>query len=79
MKVRSDTSYNRNRKVIDELNSNHKICDELSKNIHIDTAVGNLLKLDQLHRDSSEYAQVYNDVIQVGMYPIDSTSSHISV
>ena len=67
-------SYNDRTKLMNEIESNPKILDEIKKNIHIDSILKDLDKLNSLDKDSNEYKELYNKVIQVGEYPINKNN-----
>ena len=67
-------SYNDRTKLMNEIESNPKILDEIKKNIHIDSILKDLDRLNSLDKDSNEYKELYNKVIQVGEYPINKNN-----
>ena len=70
-KVKND-SYKEKEIIIKEIIENEKIINEIKKDIFIENNIlEDLEKLNSLDKQSKEYSELYNDVIQVGEYPIE--------
>lgn len=70
-KVKND-SYKEKEIIIKEIMENQKIINEIKKDIFIENNIlEDLEKLNSLDKQSKEYSELYNDVIQVGEYPIE--------
>ena len=68
--VRYD-SYSANSKIINEIINNKKIMDTFKQDIVVENNVlGELDRLNSLDKNSNEYKELYNKVIQVGEYNI---------
>jgi acyl-CoA dehydrogenase len=64
-------SYKENSKIIDEIVDNRKIMDTFKTDIVIENSVlEELDRLNSLDKNSDEYKELYNKVIQVGEYKI---------
>ena len=64
-------SYKENSKIIDEIINNRKIMDTFKHDIIIENSVlEELDRLNSLDKNSNEYKELYNKVIQVGEYKI---------
>ena len=64
-------SYKENSKIIDEIINNRKIMDTFKHDIVIENSVlEELDRLNSLDKNSDEYKELYNKVIQVGEYKI---------
>ena len=69
-KIKSD-DYKKRRVVLSEINNNPKIMDLIREDIYTDgTILEDLNKLNSLDKNSQEYKELYNKVIQVGEYSI---------
>ena len=69
MKIKINSfSYQNNRDLILELKQNPKIIDSIKEDVYIDEVLNNLEKLNRLNPQSSEYENIYQDVISVGEY-----------
>ena len=59
--------------LIHEVSKNPKILETLKGDIHLkNSPLESLLELDSYNEDSDTYKTLYNDVIQVGEYKIQS-------
>ena len=66
--------YNSSRSIIKELKTNNLILDTLSQDIYIDGILDKMKQLSNLKTDDPKYQTIYNQIIQVAEYPIDSKS-----
>ena len=69
--VKSD-SFDRERIVYNEIMSNTKVMEEIKKNIHVkNNILEDLEKANMLAKDSLEYKELHNKIINVGEYAED--------
>ena len=69
-KIKPD-DYKKRRLVLSEINNNPKIMDLIREDIYTEgTILEDLNKLNSLDKNSQEYKELYNKVIQVGEYSI---------
>ena len=65
-----DKSYNNNTEIINEVLKNNKIMNSIKEDLYVNgTILEELNSLNHYERDSKEYKELYNKVIQVGEYP----------
>jgi|UniRef100_A0A6C0IMH3 acyl-CoA dehydrogenase len=67
--------YNTNKIIVDEAVKNPSVDEVFRENIYLDKALMNLVNLNSLDKGTDKYKEVYNEVIQVGKYPIKQTST----
>ena len=68
----SSTSYKEDRKLIDEVLDNKKIINVIKEDIYTkDNILGKMEILNELDQNSESYKDLYDDIIQVGEYPIN--------
>ena len=69
--ITSSRNYNNDRKLIDEVMNNKKIIDVIKEDIYTkDNILGKMEILNELDQNSESYRDLYQDIIQVGEYPI---------
>ena len=68
----SSTSYKEDRKLIDEVLDNKNIINVIKEDIYTkDNILGKMEILNELDQNSESYKDLYDDIIQVGEYPIN--------
>ena len=69
--ITSSRNYNNDRTLIDEVMNNKKIIDVIKEDIYTkDNILGKMEILNELDQNSESYRDLYQDIIQVGEYPI---------
>ena len=61
--------------IVDESIKNPQIENIFRENIYLDKGLKNLLSLNSLEKGTDKYKEVYDEVIQVGKYPIKQYTS----
>jgi len=70
-KIKTD-NYQTKRDVLEEINQNPKIMDLIKEDVYTHgTILEELETLNSLDKNSQEYKDLYNKIIQVGEYPIE--------
>lgn len=64
----SFTSYNEERIIFKEIMNNPKIIDSIKENIHIGDILHDLERINSLEKNSEEYIELKNKIINVGEY-----------
>ena len=67
--------YNTSKMIVDESIKNPQIENIFRENIYLDKGLKKLLSLNSLEKGSDKYKEVYDQVIQVGKYPIKQYTS----
>ncbi len=70
MKSQKSESYSTNNKIILEFTENDKILESLLDNVYLNNNVKKLLTLNNYDKDSEDYQNLYNNIIQVGEFEI---------
>ena len=68
MKQTPVTSYLDNKRLIDELQKNPRILESIESNIYLDPTILRMKKMESLPKESVEYKQLYDEMVQVGMF-----------
>ena len=67
---RKKEEYSLNKKILEEVDKNPMIMEHIREDIHIDKGHAKLLALDQMEKGTDLYNEMYNDLIQVGKFPV---------
>ena len=62
--------YNTSKLIVDEAIKNPSVEDIFRENIYLDKGLKNLINLNSLEKGTDKYKELYDEVIQVGKYPI---------
>ena len=68
----SSSSYDSHRDIVTEVDQNNKIMESIKEHVYEAGILEELNRLNSLDQDSDEYKQLYQKIIQVGEYPIES-------
>ena len=68
----SSSSYDSHRDIVTEVDKNNKIMESIKEHVYEAGILEELNRLNSLDQDSDEYKQLYQKIIQVGEYPIES-------
>ena len=67
---RKKEEYSLNKKILDEVDRNPIIMQHIREDIHIDKGHAKLLSLDSMEKGTDLYKEMYDDMIQVGTFPV---------
>ena len=62
--------YSENDRLVDEFLKNPVISETLLENVYIDKGLKKLIEIDAMERNSELYQELYDDIIQVGKFPV---------
>ena len=76
MNSNNKESYSSNLLLIEELKKNPTIMEHLLDNVYVDKGLSKLISIDQMEKGTPKYKEMYDDLIQVGMYKITNYYSN---